>query len=170
MRVWTGFREPTSCLQTFDQNGSMWSYATSRGPCFPWHRPWGRLLKRTKYRMDWPSGVSTHGWLAHCPLLTCPMYCGSLQAGMMYFGLTASNKRVKWAEPQWAFGEPAKVWPTSLPAAHMLPPCIVLWSRHMLPVRCPFLLRQLLKRHQRNPLSPCQRQLFSTIWQWQLIS
>ena len=54
----------------------MWSYATSRGPCFPWHRPWGRLLKRTKYRMDWPSGVSTHGWLTHCPLLTCPPYCG----------------------------------------------------------------------------------------------
>ena len=104
--------------------------------------------------------------------LSLPAQCivASLRAGMMYFGLTASNKRVKWVERQWAFGEPAKVWPTSLPAAHMLPPCIVLWSRHMLPVRCPFLLRQLLKRRQRNPLSPCQRQLFSTIWQWLLIA
>ena len=167
-------RNPLAVCKRFGQNGSMWSYATSRGPCFPWHRPWGRLLKRTKYRMDWPSGVSTHGWLAHCPLLTCPMYCGSLQAGMMYFGLTASNKRVKWAEPQWAFGEPAKVGTTSV--AHW-PAC----CPHVAPLYCPvvaphvarslpFLLRQLLKRRQRNPLSPCQHQLFSTIWQWQLIS
>ena len=144
------------------------------GLVFPWHRPWVRLLKRTKYRMDWPSGVSTHGWLAHCPLLACPMYCGFFAGWHDVFWphnqqSLYCNKRVKWAEPQRALGEPS-VWPNGLPAAHMLPPCIVLWSRHMLPVRCPFLLRQLLKRRQRNPLSPCQHQLFSTIWQWQLIS
>ena len=61
-----------------DQNGPIWLYATSGGPCFlslgvGW-------LKRTKYGMDWLSGVSTHGWLTHCPLLTCPLYCGFFQS------------------------------------------------------------------------------------------
>ena len=85
-------------------------------------------LKRTKYRMDWPSGVSTHGWLAHCPLLTCPMYCGFFAGWHDVFWPQSQqsfhcNKRVKWSQhnqQKWA----QAVWPTGLPAAHMLPPVL----------------------------------------------
>ena len=105
------------------------------GLVFPCHRPWGRLLKRTKYRMDWPSGVSTHGWLAHCLLLACPMYCGFFAGWHDVFWPHSQqslycNKRVKWAEPQWAFGEPAKVGTTSV--AHW-PAC----CPHVAPLYCP---------------------------------
>ena len=98
------------------------------GLVFPWHRPWVRLLKRTKYRMDCPSGVSTHGWLAHCPLLTCPMYCGFFAGWHDVFWPQSQqsfhcNKRVKWSQhnqQKWA----QAVWPTGLSAAHMLPPVL----------------------------------------------
>ena len=108
-----------------DQNGPIWLYATSGGPCFlslgvGW-------LKRTKYGMDWLSGVSTHGWLTHCPLLTCPLYCGFFQSWPRVFvpftssGASIAKKSTR-NYTQWSKLPP--IPPCGLPGAHMLPPVL----------------------------------------------
>ena len=112
------------------------------GLVFFYHGPWGRLAEEDKVQ-DGLAVRCKYSWLVS-PLSTL-----NLPNVLWFFAgwhdvfwphnqqSLYCNKRVKWAEPQRALGEPS-VWPNGLPAAHMLPPCIVLWSRHMLPVRCPF--------------------------------
>ena len=163
---------PQAFCKLFDQNGSMWSYGTSRGRCFlNYHRPWGRLAGLDKVE-DGLAVRCEYSWLVS-PIghsLTCPMYCGFFAGWHDVFCPHSQqgfycNKRVKWSQPRWARVPTTIVayWPACCP--HVAP-SIVLWSRHMLPVRCPFLLWHLLKRPQRNPLSPCQHQhqLFSSTW------
>ena len=121
-----------------DQNGPIWLYATSGGPCFlSLGLGW---LKRTKYGMDWLSGVSTHGWLTHCPLLTCPLYCGFFQSWPHVFATCICAFyiqqgfycKVKYPQLHTVIKTTPNpsLWPTWCP--HVAP-CIVP-SRHMLPV------------------------------------
>ena len=115
--------------------------------------------------MDWLSAcVSTHAWLTYCPLLTCcPVYCAFFASWlMMYFALTATSRA------SIAVGNHCgqQLWPTG---SGLLPTCCPLYCPVPPHVACVALFcsdSQLLKRHQRNPLSPCQHQhqnqLFST--------
>ena len=103
--------------------------------------------------MDWPSGcVSTHAWLNPLSTLNLQLPTGFFASWpVMYFALTAPSRA------SIAVGNHSgqQLWPTG---SGLLPTCCPLYCPvppHVARVAL-FCSDNLLKRHQRNPLSPCQ--------------